>query len=255
MKRLAAILLTLPLLLGISPPSGPTDRANEAFAAGRYDDALADYEKAVEADPDKAEPHYNLGGVYYKKGEYGRALDEYGKALAIDPEMADAYYNSGDALFRLGRYEDALKAYDRADALKKDDPETRHNIVITEKRIRKEQEEKQARAKGGGQRGRGRDGEQPPGDRSGRQSGQRPSQDAGSGGRTGGSGMSDEQVQALLDRQAKEEKRLRNYFRPGRKDAARSREDEIDQMLRGFGLPGLSGRQAKPGAPYVEKDW
>ncbi|MBI5189759.1 MAG: tetratricopeptide repeat protein [Nitrospirae bacterium] len=66
----------MPLLAGFSPPSGPTDKANEAFAAGKYDDALEGYRKAAEDDPDKAAPHYNLGGAYYKKGEYEKALSE-----------------------------------------------------------------------------------------------------------------------------------------------------------------------------------
>ncbi|MBI5696627.1 MAG: tetratricopeptide repeat protein [Nitrospirae bacterium] len=251
MKRLLSILLTLPLIAGFSPPSGPTDRANEAFAAGRYDDALGGYRKAAEDDPDKAEAYYNLGGAYYKKGEYDRALSEYGKALELDPKMADAYYNSGDALYRLGRYEDALKAYGKADGLRKDE-DTKYNIIVTQKKIKKEQEEKNKQAqKGGQQTNQSSKGQNPSGGQQGQE--QKQGRTGGSGGQGGQQRMSSDAVQALLDRQAREEKRLRNYFRPGKKDE-RTREDEIDQMLRGFGLPGLSGRP-KPGAPYVEKDW
>jgi hypothetical protein len=66
--------------------------------------------------------------------------------------------------------------------------------------------------------------------------------------------MSNEEVQALLERQAKEEKALRNYFRPGRKDAASDREAQIQQILRGMGVGQVRG-MARPGAPEVEKDW
>ena len=66
--------------------------------------------------------------------------------------------------------------------------------------------------------------------------------------------MSKEEVQALLDRQAKEEKALRNYFRPGRKDAGSDRDAQIQQILRGMGMDGVRGT-ARPGAPEVERDW
>ncbi|MGC2425018.1 MAG: hypothetical protein WA666_11780, partial [Nitrospirota bacterium] len=59
----------------------------------------------------------------------------------------------------------------------------------------------------------------------------------------------------MLSKQGEEEKSLRGYFRPGKNGTSSEKENEIEQMLRGMGAPVPSVRPAKPGAPYVEKDW
>ena len=42
------------------------------------------------------------------------AIVEYDKALEIDSNYVDAYYNKGLSLSNLGRYEDAIVEYDKA---------------------------------------------------------------------------------------------------------------------------------------------
>jgi hypothetical protein len=59
----------------------------------------------------------------------------------------------------------------------------------------------------------------------------------------------------MLARQSEQEKNLRSYFRPGKRDPLSGRESQIEQMLRGMGVPVPRRGAAKPGAPYVEKDW
>ena len=171
--------------------------------------------------------------------------------MKIDPKMADAYYNAGDALFRLGKYEEALKAFRKADALLKKDPDTEHNITVTLKKVKQEQEEKKKNGKPGqGQAGKGGR------DQGKTQGGQDTSgQGQSSGGpRDNQPRMSNEEVQAMLDRQSKEEKSLRSYFRPGKKPVS-DRQAQIEQILRGAGAGAPSARAVRPGAPYVEKDW
>lgn len=254
MKRLLTILIAFPLLAGFTALTTPTDKGNEAYNAGKYDDALDMYQKAADDNPDKAEAHYNLGSAYYKKGEFDKALKEYGEAVRLDPKMADAYYNAGDSLYRLGKYEEALDAFKKEEALTKKDPDTVHNIVLVLKKIKAEQKQKQKQ--GGqpqGRQGQGRD-KNSQGGQSQPSGGRDPAQQSGQAGQREGPRMSNEEVQAMLDRQKKEEKSLRNYFRPGKKQMP-DRQAQIEQMLRGTGGAAPSGRQARPGAPYVEKDW
>lgn len=253
MKRLLPIILLFPLLAGFSPVTGPTDLGNEAYKRGDYAEALKHYRDAAEARPDSPEAHYNLGNAYYKTGEYDRALGEYREAARLDPEMADAYYNAGDSLFRMKRYEEALKSYDRAKGeYGEADPDTEHNIEVTKRLVEKEKEKQRqqngqdnnkGREKSGGRRDRPGAGGQ---------------EKSGQGGRNSqGSGpppMSNEELKALMDRQADEEKRLRNYFRPGETKDGRGREDELKQMLRGMGF-GPAERRGRPGEPFVERDW
>ena len=59
---------------------------------GRYDDAVAWLERAMEAkryDP-RHYPHYNLGRVYVAKELYNHAREQFEIALRIDPQYAAA---------------------------------------------------------------------------------------------------------------------------------------------------------------------
>jgi tetratricopeptide (TPR) repeat protein len=49
----------------------------------------------------------NRGTAFHYKGEYGQAISDYNKAVEIDPEYALAYFNRGVAHFKKGDYEKA----------------------------------------------------------------------------------------------------------------------------------------------------
>ena len=51
-----------------------------------------------------------LGG----EGKYEEAIASYDKAIEIDPKYTKAWINKGNALRKLGRHEDAIVCYDRA---------------------------------------------------------------------------------------------------------------------------------------------
>ena len=69
-------------------------------------------------------------------------------------------------------------------------------------------------------------------------------------------GLSRSDINSMLRRQSAEEKSLRNYFQPGKKeDPLSRREAQIEQMLRSMGAPVPNVMPQKPGAPYIEKDW
>ncbi len=53
-------------------------------SAGKYDQALALYDKAIEVDPFYIEGMSNKGVVYEKKGDWAKALEAYRQALAIN---------------------------------------------------------------------------------------------------------------------------------------------------------------------------
>jgi len=58
---------------------------------GKYDEALADFNKAVELKP--AEAYSNRGSIYLKRKKYAMALMDYKKSIEINPRYAIAYYN------------------------------------------------------------------------------------------------------------------------------------------------------------------
>lgn len=61
--------------------------------AGKYDEAMADYTKATEINPDNAEADFGKCAVLFKQGKLDEAKAEYGKGIKIDPEMESLEYN------------------------------------------------------------------------------------------------------------------------------------------------------------------
>jgi tetratricopeptide (TPR) repeat protein len=66
------------------------DRAAIYLAKGYLDQAIADYDKAIERDPKLAVAHNNRGLAFSAKGE----LD---KAVRLDPKFADAFFNRANS--------------------------------------------------------------------------------------------------------------------------------------------------------------
>lgn len=75
--------------------------------AGRYQDAVVMYQKALEVDPNSAMSHCNLGGAYYNLGRMHDAVDEFERSRQIDPNYMLAYANLANTYMKMG---EALKA-------------------------------------------------------------------------------------------------------------------------------------------------
>jgi tetratricopeptide (TPR) repeat protein len=81
---------------------------------GDYDQALAEFNRAIELNPGYALAYYWRGVAYERLGDYPRALVEFHQAIALDPEHAEFYVGRGDAYRKLGDYEMAIREYDVA---------------------------------------------------------------------------------------------------------------------------------------------
>ncbi len=68
----------------------------------RYDEALADVNNILAADPGNSQFHLAAAGIYYNKGAYSEAVDAYTKAIPKAPNAADLYYRIADAKAKLG---------------------------------------------------------------------------------------------------------------------------------------------------------
>jgi PQQ-dependent catabolism-associated CXXCW motif protein len=87
---------------------------------GKYDEAIRDFSKAIELNPQHVEAYYNRGLAHAKKGDYGAAMTDLLEAATLDPArnaevqalLLDKKYAS--AYFQRGRIELAKGAYDRA---------------------------------------------------------------------------------------------------------------------------------------------
>jgi tetratricopeptide (TPR) repeat protein len=80
--------------------------------------AIRDYDKALEINPNYGEVYINRGVARAALGEYSQAIGDYNKAIEIKPHDADAYYNRGVVYAALGNFSQAIGDYDRALELK-----------------------------------------------------------------------------------------------------------------------------------------
>jgi tetratricopeptide (TPR) repeat protein len=88
--------------------------AHAYFKLGKYSDAIAKCDKALEIAPDYAEAWSNKGVILYNLGEYDKAIMSYDKAIEINPNDDYAWYNRGLALDDLGMNKEAIKSYSQA---------------------------------------------------------------------------------------------------------------------------------------------
>ena len=73
-------------------------QGNALLRLKKNDEAIAAYNKAAELSPDPATAYYNLCVAYYNTGKTQGALDACDKAIAADPNKADAYLIKGSLL-------------------------------------------------------------------------------------------------------------------------------------------------------------
>ena len=53
---------------------------------------------------------------YERVDDYENAIQDYDRAIQLDPSYASAYYNRGYSYYKLGQYQPAIQDYDKAKA-------------------------------------------------------------------------------------------------------------------------------------------
>jgi len=94
--------------------AGYNNLGNALAEAGRDDEALAVYEKALARNRDNLSAHYNLGNLHLKQSELDRARSSFERVLELNPEHAQAWNNLGTVHGRSGERVRALACFERA---------------------------------------------------------------------------------------------------------------------------------------------
>jgi len=144
--NVAAILAFGPLLCGFGlfeKRDAEIEAGNSALQAGKADDALVHYDKAVKKLPAEAGTHFDRGAALYALSRFDEAGEEFLRATeAKDPALkASAFYNLGNAFFKKEKFKEAVSAYTRSLGLKPDDKQAKWNLEIA-LRKQKDQEKK-----------------------------------------------------------------------------------------------------------------
>ena len=87
---------------------------NALSKAGKYEEAIRHYFKAVRIKPDYGAAHYNLGIALAEVSRLKEAISHYRETLRIEPDSAKAHNNLGNAFIRQGKIKEATSQYQQA---------------------------------------------------------------------------------------------------------------------------------------------
>ncbi|WGV27867.1 serine protease [Halotia branconii] len=84
------------------------------YDQGKLEQAIANYEKAIQLNPKYANAYYNLGIALFDQKKLDEAVAAYQKAIQLNPKDAIAYNNLGNALSDQKKLDEAVAAYQKA---------------------------------------------------------------------------------------------------------------------------------------------
>jgi Ca-activated chloride channel family protein len=154
-----AVALVAFLALSSSAWGSPASALRE-YKDGKYDNALKDYQKALDKKKDDPRLHFNAGAAAYKSKNFEEAAKQFDEALnSPDLKMLQqSYYNRGNARYYLGEsnpdpskkketWEEAVKDFDSAmqlaTNLKAEDADAKFNYEFVKKKLEELKQQQQ----------------------------------------------------------------------------------------------------------------
>ncbi|MCB9100465.1 MAG: tetratricopeptide repeat protein [Anaerolineales bacterium] len=84
------------------------------FGMSNFDKALADFQQALDLNPDNPSVYVGIGSAYYAKDDWEKATEMYNKALKLQPDFTEAIHGLGLVNFIQGNNEEALTNFQHA---------------------------------------------------------------------------------------------------------------------------------------------
>ena len=98
------------------------NRAGAYMAKGDFDRALADYDMAVQLNPEVAAAWLNRGVLWSRKENFDRSIADLTKAIQLDPSLWKSFNNRSNAWREKGEYTKAKDDIDQAIRLAPNEP-------------------------------------------------------------------------------------------------------------------------------------
>jgi Ca-activated chloride channel family protein len=154
--------VTLLLLLLLSPTAlrGSPASALREYDAGKYEQALKEYEQLLKRKSDDPRLHFNAGASAYQNKQFEEAAKQFNATLA-SPDLklqGAAYYNEGNALYKLGEqnldskkrteaWEKALADYQSTAKLNPQDADAKFNYEFVKRKLEELKQQQQQQSK------------------------------------------------------------------------------------------------------------
>ncbi|MBD3237598.1 MAG: tetratricopeptide repeat protein, partial [Candidatus Eisenbacteria bacterium] len=104
------------------------ERANDLGGAGRFDAAVAYLRRAIDARPDFAEAHFNLGNALASRQRIAEAALHFRRVVELLPDFPGGHFNLANTLASQGQYAEAAQHYRRTLELQPNLPAARERL-------------------------------------------------------------------------------------------------------------------------------
>ena len=112
------------------------NRAQDKFELADYEEAILDYNKALELSPTEICLVYSMrGNAKRNLGDLDGAISDQNKALDFDPLYADGYFNRGIAKFKKRDFDGAIEDYSQVLKINPKDSDAFFNRANVKKEI------------------------------------------------------------------------------------------------------------------------
>ena len=98
------------------------DRAAQASGSAQYEEAILNYDKAIELDPENFKIYEWRAVAKIQLGQNEEAIDDYSKMIKLYPGALTTYERRGKVLFSLKRYREAIADFSKMIELAPDFP-------------------------------------------------------------------------------------------------------------------------------------
>jgi superkiller protein 3 len=119
-KRALAVLAMLVVVLAAGHAHARSEEAirrnnlgADLLRQGRLEEAIAEFQRAVEADPGYAAAQLNLGYAYERRDRVDDAIAQYKKAIQLEPGNVLGLNNLGVLYDKKGLYDEAIESFEQ----------------------------------------------------------------------------------------------------------------------------------------------
>lgn len=119
---------------------------NKALEAGKYDEALEFYNKALNVKPDMPEVKYNMALAKLKSEEYEEAAEKFNEVTLSSNDKnlkSKAFHNMGNSFLHQEKWQEGADAFKKALMNNPTDEDSRYNLSYALKKLQEQQEDEE----------------------------------------------------------------------------------------------------------------